>query len=291
MEKISVIVCAYNRQAYLQKCIESIMKSDYPNLEIIVINDGSTDGTAQILETLNQADSRIRLMHKRKNEGVGAARNDGLDMAIGDYILFVDSDDWIDSNHISDLYDLLQRTESDVAVCNFSRFYQETGSFQVQITDADYYESVYSPQEWFKFQYGHPNNLSLCFTVPWVKLYRKSLFDHVRYPEGVWGDDDRTTWKLYLLCNRIAYMNRSSLVYRVNESSMTSTADQATIFHLEPVIERIKVLSLIGFDLSRELAAYRWRHRVHLQSSLAKGDMVTYQDLLYQKTLIEKYGK
>lgn len=290
MEKVSVIVPVYNGEKHLRQCVESIMTQDYQNLEILLINDGSTDGTALLCEQLRYQDSRVRVVHKVKNEGLGAARNTSLEVATGDYIVFVDADDWIDPNHVSDLHDLLTRTGSDVAISNFTQYYEETGQFNLHIGIDDYYEAVYSPEEWFAFQYGVGHNISLCFTVPWSKMYKKSLFEYILYPTDGFGEDDRTTWKTYLAANRIAYMHRSSLIYRVNAGSMTQTADQATIFSTEPVAERLEVLGLLGFDLSREIAAYKWRSQINRDSKLRNGDVVAYKNLEFRKRMIDKYG-
>lgn len=290
MEKVSVIVPVYNGEKHLRQCVESIMAQDYKNLEILLINDGSTDGSALLCEQLRKQDRRVRVVHKVKNEGLGAARNTSLEVATGDYIVFVDADDWIDPNHVSDLHELLTRTGSDVAISNFTQYYEETGQFNLHIAADDYYEAVYSPEEWFAFQYGVGHNISLCFTVPWSKMYKKSLFEYILYPTDGFGEDDRTTWKTYLAANRIAYMHRSSLIYRVNAGSMTQTADQATIFSTEPVAERLEVLGLLGFDLSREIAAYKWRSQINRDSKLRNGDVVAYKNLEFRKRMIDKYG-
>lgn len=290
MEKVSVIVPVYNGEKHLRQCVESIIAQDYKNLEILLINDGSTDGSALLCEQLRKQDSRVRVVHKRKNEGLGAARNTSLEVATGEYIVFVDADDWIDPNHVSDLHELLTRTGSDIAISNFTQYYEETGQFNLHIAADDYYEAVYSPEEWFAFQYGVGHNISLCFTVPWSKMYKKSLFEYILYPTDGFGEDDRTTWKTYLAANRIAYMHRSSLIYRVNAGSMTQTADQATIFSTEPVAERLEVLGLLGFDLSREIAAYKWRSQINRDSKLRNGDVVAYKNLEFRKRMIDKYG-
>lgn len=127
MEKISVIVPVYNGEKYLEQCVQSIMDQTYENLEILLINDGSSDRSGQIIEDLRTRDQRIRVLHKPKNEGSGAARNSSISMATGNYLLFVDSDDWLDANHVEDLYDLLRRTNSDIAVTNFTQYYESGG--------------------------------------------------------------------------------------------------------------------------------------------------------------------
>lgn len=293
MEKISVVVPVYNGEKYLEQCVQSIMNQTYENLEILLINDGSSDRSGQIIEDLRTRDQRIRVLHKPKNEGSGAARNSSISMATGNYLLFVDSDDWLDANHVEDLYDLLRRTNSDIAVTNFTQYYESGGGgrYNIHIRPEDYYEKVYSPQEWFEMQYGQPSHLSTCFTVPWCKLYKRSLFENIIYYTGDFGDDDWTTWKLYLLSDRIAYMHRASLVYRINEKSQTQTANMATIFSHKPVADRLALLSLLDFDVSREVAAYKWRAHLNRDHALATGDMDAYKELKFQYDVMKKYGK
>ncbi|WP_449462927.1 glycosyltransferase family 2 protein [Streptococcus suis] len=291
MEKISVVVPVYNGERYIKACIESIMKQTYNHLEILIINDGSIDGTALIIEQLRAQDRRIRVLHKKRNEGIGAARNSALDMLTGNYLVFVDSDDWIDPNHVGDLYDLLVRTNSDVAIANFTQYIEETGHYNLHIVENNYYEKVYTPEEWFAFQYGQGNNLSLCFTVPWCKLYKTSLFETILYPTDKHTDDDWTTWKTYLMADRIAYMHRSSYLYRVNAESLTQTADPSTIFSAQPVAERLEVLSLLGFDLSKEVAAYKWRAQLNRDYEIRTGNISEYKKLEFRLKLLEKYGK
>ncbi len=292
MEKISVIVPVFNGAAYLEQCVESILTQYHTNLELILINDGSVDRTGAICEDFRKNDARVRVVHKLQNEGLGAARNTGLEMAVGDYILFLDADDWIDPNHISDLYELMIRTESDVAIANFTRYFQADERYELHIFPEDYYEKVLTPPEWFTYQYGIGQNLSLCFTVPWGKLYKKSLFETILYPTDGYGEDDRTTWKLYINADRIAYMHRSSLLYRVNENSMTQQEkDPATIFGLKAVSERLETLSLLGFPLDAEIKAFEWRAGLAIESALKKGDMVAYKQVQFQLQALKKYRK
>ena len=291
MEKISVIIPAYNAEKYLEQCVESVRTQIYNNIEIIIVNDGSTDRTAEIIERLKEKDSRIRTLHKRINEGIGATRNSALELVTGQYILFLDSDDWIDPNHISDLYNLLVRTDSDVSIANFTRYIESDNRYEIHITDDDYYEQIFTPQEWFTYQYGKPHNLSLCFTVPWGKLYKRSLFDNILYYTGPFGEDDRTTWKLYLVADKIAYMHRSTMVYRVNGESLTQTTERSEVFSVEPVLERLALLSMLGFDLKNEIAAFDWRANLVKNISLANGNVKLYKELQFQLNMIEKYRK
>lgn len=120
MELISVIVPIYNVENYLKRCIESIQKQTYSNLEIILVDDGSPDACPKMCDEMSTQDSRIKVMHK-ENAGQGLARNDGLKIATGEYVTFVDSDDWISEDHIENLYNALVENQADVALGNHTR--------------------------------------------------------------------------------------------------------------------------------------------------------------------------
>ncbi|MDA3769093.1 glycosyltransferase family 2 protein [Streptococcus thermophilus] len=121
MEKISVIVPVYNVESYLERCINSLLNQTYSNLEIILIDDGSTDRSGQICDQYKNRDEFV-VIHK-ENAGLGMARNTGLDVATGKYIIFVDSDDYIDNNMIQSLYEEIQKTSSDTCIGGFKRVY------------------------------------------------------------------------------------------------------------------------------------------------------------------------
>ena len=123
MEKlVSVIIPAYNIERYISRCLDSIMAQTYNNLEIIVIDDGSKDQTAEILDDYQKRDSRIIVVHK-ENGGVSSARNNGLDIATGDYISFVDGDDLIESNMYEILVKILEKEKTDIAHCGYQMIY------------------------------------------------------------------------------------------------------------------------------------------------------------------------
>lgn len=291
MKTVSVIIPVYNAEKYLRQCVKSVCAQTYENIEILLINDGSTDSSGLIIEQLRLEDSRIKVFHQPTNVGIGTVRNTGVEMARGEYLAFIDADDWMDPNHIADLVELLERTDSDIAIANFTRYYVSENRYEIHITDQDYYEMVLTSEEWFRYQYGQPHNLSLCFTVPWGKIYKRSLFKNLLYYTDGFGEDDRTTWKLYLMSDKIAYMHRSSLVYRVNETSITQRTKQAEVFSQEPVLERIAILSMLGFDLSQEIAAYKWRAQINRDAKIRAGEIEAYKDLEFTLKLLEKYKK
>ncbi len=292
MEKVSVIVPVYNAGPYLTQCIDSILNQTYHNIELILVNDGSTDGSATICESYRQVDQRVRLINKRLGGGgVGAARNSALPLITGEFVLFVDNDDWLDPNHIEVLYKALKETDSDISIVNFTQFMEERSSYAFHVTEKDYFQEVFTPQEWFSREYNGRFAFSQCFTVPWCKLYKASIFENISYPEDEKVEDDYTTWKLYLMADRIVFTNLALYYHRKRETSVTKTVDSTYVFPLKSIEERVTILSLIGFDISEELRAYRWRLNLHRESYLASGHMQEYQTCLQKIAILEKWNK
>ena len=119
MPEVSVIIPVYNNEKYVEECVRSVQNQTFEDLEILVINDGSTDGSGEILERLLREDKRLRLFHQ-ENKGAGAARNKGLDTASGRYLVFVDGDDWIAPDYIEKLYAAAEERESEMVICGFT---------------------------------------------------------------------------------------------------------------------------------------------------------------------------
>ena len=290
MEKISVIVPVYMSEAYLEKCLDSILQQTYQNLEVILINDGSTDGSAAICQRYKNQDARVKVYHK-PNGGVASSRNRALEAVTGDYIVFVDNDDWLELDHIQSLYDLLKKTDADIAIGNFTQFIEDQGTFLIHVDADSYFEQVYSPFDWFHDQYDGKYNLSQCFTVPWAKLYKAELFKEIVYPTDQKVEDDYTTYKVYLQADKIAYMNKAIYIHRKRSTSVTRTVNLADVYPLKSIEERLTILNLIGAPqklLDKEIQAYKWRLSIHEEESLKRGDMEAYQQILVKKAIETK---
>lgn len=289
-EKISVIIPVYNDEKYLRTCLDSVVKQTYSNLEIILVDDGSTDQSAAICQEYQEKDPRIRLLNQ-KNSGVGASRNAGLAMATGDYVLFVDDDDWLHPQHVEILCNLLKKNKADVAVCNFNNLGRDHKIYY-WVDPNDPFEKNYTVKEWFQLEYHTEfNNISVIFAVPWCKLYKRSLFKHIAYPIDAPVEDDLTTWKTYLLANKISYVNRTLYTHRFQEHNASGAVNESDLFPLEAVEARLSLLKLIGFDTKEEEGAYRWRLQVRADNALKDGNYVKYQDAKQKLAILKKYGK
>ena len=140
-ELISVIIPVYNVEQYLAECVNSVCRQTYQNLEIILVNDGSTDASGQICQELADKDERIRLIHQG-NQGLSGARNTGIEHSSADYLIFVDSDDWLPEQHVARLYEKLKEYDADIAIGHHCSFRAEDSAFLYYSTE--HFETLYT---------------------------------------------------------------------------------------------------------------------------------------------------
>ena len=190
MDTISVIVPVYNVEKYISQCLDSIINQTYSNIEIICVNDGTRDGSRKILEEYRKKDSRIKIIDK-KNGGLSSARNAGLEVAQGEYISFIDSDDWIEETMIEKLYRNITSLDTDIAICGVHQYDEK----KKEIDDSNkYYTLEYFDKSFdnrsFTYEETKPFIMDVC-VMAWNKLYRRSLIDQeqARFPDGLIFED------------------------------------------------------------------------------------------------------
>ena len=198
---VSVIIPIHNVEKYLGKCIESVTKQTYSNLEIILVDDESPDSCGKICDEWAKKDDRIIVIHK-KNGGLSSARNAGIDICKGDYILFIDSDDYIELDMIEKMYKKIIDTSSDICICNYlweypNKIKKKTFSDKTIVVNND---NIYD------FLY---NEYALLTIVSWNKLYKKQLFENIRFPEGRIHEDQ------YVICDILEHTEK--MVYILDE--------------------------------------------------------------------------
>lgn len=215
---ISVIIPVYNVEKYIAKCIESVINQTYRNLEIIIVNDGSTDKSGTICDIYRNQDSRIKVIHKM-NGGLSAARNAGIEIMSGEYVTFIDSDDYVNRRFIQILYESLVKEDADISICNYRHVYescehsQEIGSSfnEIVFNHDQSLDCLYS--KIYKYQ----------FTTAWGKLYNSNLFNEVRYPVGRNYEDMATTHKVLDLSSKVVYIDVELYYYLVRNTSITKS--------------------------------------------------------------------
>ena len=220
---ISVIIPVYKVEDYLKRCIDSIIAQTYHNLEIILVDDGSPDQCPIICDAYALQDPRIKVMHKA-NEGVGFARNSGLDVCTGEYIMFVDSDDYLSYNAIQVLYERMVFDKSDMAVGKHIDVYENRG-------ENDRFckwmkNDVIFPEDIFTYL-GENNYIAV---VAWGKLYRRRIFDNIRYPFNKSAEDLWVFPSIVEKCTKISVVDAVVYYYYQRSTSIMHTKNEAKIY-------------------------------------------------------------
>lgn len=221
-EKITVIVPVYNVENYLNKCLDSLINQTYKNLEIIVINDGSTDNSGEICQEYAQKDNRI-IYVEQENGGLSDARNAGLERMTGSYVTFVDSDDWVEPNYVEVLHNKLIGYQADIAIGNYYSYNEDEAMYYFHVNSESYYEKLYDNISIFENLYDAKQMKSFSLISAWGKLYKSELFDYIRFDKGKLGEDGYINQKLYLLVQKVIYINQGLYAYRQRSGSITKT--------------------------------------------------------------------
>lgn len=215
---ISVIVPVYKVEPYLRQCIDSILAQTYTDFELILVDDGSPDNCPAICDEYAAKDSRIRVIHQ-ENGGISAARNTGLDIAKGEYIAFVDSDDVVCKTYLERLLQALLAEQADIAVCDMVAF-----------ADGEEPNAEGGRQDPAWSMTGREACLSIYRMdgripiMAWGKLYRTALFDGIRYPMGKIHEDDATTPKVLYCAEKVVLLSDRLYLYRQRAGSIMSSS-------------------------------------------------------------------
>lgn len=214
-EKISVIVPVYNVEKYLKKCISSLINQTYHNLEIILVDDGSSDNSGTICDDFSFMDDRVQVIHK-ENGGLSDARNAGIECAGGAYILFVDSDDFIHPQMVEILYRNLKEKEADISVCCFQEIYEDERKIdfeEIAEENIEVYEDM-AVMEQLVYK-------NLITVVAWNKLYKCDLWKDLRYPRGYIHEDEFVIHELLHMARKTVYTDAKLYYYLQRADSIT----------------------------------------------------------------------
>ena len=252
---ISVIVPVYNVEEYLKQCLDSILEQTFSNYEVILVNDGSTDSSGLICQEYAENDTRIRYFEK-ENGGLSDARNYGIEQARGDYLTFVDSDDFLDASHLSILYNALVNNDADISIANYANYQTSTATFYLH-TFGEYYEKIYTSEELIDdLSFLERNDLS--FSTIWGSLYKKRVFSFLRFPKGVIGEDVALIYKMYTQVDKIVYVHKDTYIYRENDSGISKSKIYPLVTaQLNHVAERLALLAIMGYDVTKHFDRYR----------------------------------
>ncbi len=215
MEKISVIVPVYKVEKYLKKCVDSLLSQTYSPLEVILVDDGSPDACPALCDAYAAKDDRVRVVHK-ENGGLSDARNAGLEIATGDYIAFVDSDDAVLPDMFERLYTALKEQDADMSICNFRRVGEDGVALQKDeilpvldetLTGEQAIEKLFAPRGEY-------------YVVAVNRLYKRTVLDGLRFPKGRIHEDEFLAHHVLARCSRIACISLAGYLYLQREGSI-----------------------------------------------------------------------
>ena len=226
-DKISVIVPIYNTEKYLEECIESLLSQSYTELQIILVDDGSKDGSGAICDRFAGTDNRITVIHK-ENGGLSSARNAGLKAADGEYIAFIDSDDKVDKDYFSLLFAAVNKEEKisfSFCDCTWTRCpkLKKTYDEELLLQDGEF-------GKWLK----NPDSREYVLAViACNKLYRRRFIDGLQFPMGRWHEDEFFTNDVLKRVEKCIFVPKELYYYRENEQSITGSANRLNKRHLD----------------------------------------------------------
>lgn len=225
---ISVIIPVYKTGEHLPKCLQSVLNQSYKNIEIILVDDGSPDNSGELCDTLALTDDRIVVLHK-ENGGLSSARNAGLDIAKGDFVSFVDSDDYIDEKMLEDLHSLITVHNAQIACCGIERLNQE-GHLNYFNTDINEFFVVEKSEALKKLTFNTHITNSLC-----DKLFSVNIFKDLRMTQGIIYEDHDVMHKCIMNASRVVYTGKPYYKYFVNDNSITGGSFSEKHFLFLPV--------------------------------------------------------
>ena len=266
---ISIIIPVYNVEEYIAHCIHNILSQTYSNLEIIIVNDGSLDDSIRIAKELTKDDSRFIYIDK-ENGGQSDARNAGLDIATGDYIFFCDPDDFMFEKSIENLYYASVLTNADIVVGSFCRF--DEGMFYFYPFPKEELLHPVSSKEAIMGMDDEEDYTLLRYSAVWGKLFKKHLFNTIRFPKGKYAEDQFIMWRLYLASDVIVRYQSDVYAYRVNYKGLTQNYNLSHLDFIEAIEERIHTLMEIPeLDYPMELAFNQYKFALKRNLSMLEG--------------------
>ncbi len=277
---ISLVVPIYNVKDYLKRCIVSLINQSYKKLEIILVDDGSTDGSSELCEVLAKGDKRIKVIHKI-NGGLSDARNTGIVNSTGEYISFIDSDDWLSKDSIKILFNNLRDNNTDISSGKMIRVFNDNIN---QFQTIEEKCQVFNKEEALEnMMYLHEITNSAC-----AKMYKREIFNKIRYPKGKLYEDLGTTYKVISECKKISVTNQIIYYYYQNSNS---------IMHYKYNSKRLQALEFAKEEL--EFIEKKYPNiknaaifRLYIECIYILGDMPLFcEDSAIVKKYIKKYRK
>lgn len=237
-DKISVIVPVYNVELYLARCVNSVLAQSYINIEVILVDDGSTDRSGYLCDLMAKDDKRINVIHKQ-NGGLSSARNAGIEHCTGSYVTFIDSDDWVSPLYLEALYKLLTSYDASFAACGLLKTNVSKQSLQVKVDTSRI--KCYSASQYLDIYLRKNGNRTIHYA--WGKLYKRALLKNDQFPVGILNEDVESMFKVLLKSKTIIETDEPLYYYYQNPQSITGASFGENYLSLTDVWKRIAFLA------------------------------------------------
>lgn len=243
---ISVVVPVYNVEPYLKQCVDSLLGQTYSNIEIILVDDGSTDGSSMMCDEYSQQHDEVKVIHQR-NQGLSAARNAGLEIATGEYITFVDSDDWLEECMVEQCIQLMQKYQAEVCGVVFLKEYPDRSEINEVLT----HQTMCYSSKTALTKYLFNSNLTVCVCG---KVWKKSLWEDIRCPYGRLHEDQMTTYKLLDKAKNVVFYPAALYHYRQRSGSIGHSSFSPKSYDLlEAIDEQYEFISNKYPDIKKSI--------------------------------------
>lgn len=253
---ISIIIPVFNLENYIKNCLDSILLQTYKNLEILIVDDGSTDTSPSICDSYSDIDSRIKVFHTQ-NGGAAHARNIALKHMTGDLVTFIDGDDYVDSSYIEMLYNNMINKNADISICKWIDVYDNSSHKALPSTFTKTFDR-YSGLKALMYQIDFDSAM-------WVKLYKSKLFDGITFPEGNLYEDLAIIYKIFDRANTIAYTDYAGYFYMIRKTGTTLIKFKPQKMDLIDVIDEMQYYILNKYpDLKKSVFSRVARANFHI---------------------------
>ena len=287
--QVSIIIPVYNVEPYLRQCLDSVLGQTFKNFEVLLVNDGSTDNSGFICQEYVEKDNRVRYFEK-ENEGVSSARNFGIKHSRGEYITFIDSDDWVEPNYLEIFYKTIKEKDADIVVANYCTFRKKDATFLFHVAETNE-ALVFQPDDAF-FNYMFSTfSTDISWGSACSKLFKKPLFECLYFSEDIsWAEDFDLMYKLFLVSKCIVYLHKAPYCYRDRGDSASKAPWEEPIYQSLKVSEdRLLNLALAGIDLTEARQHYigllQWM-KYNMGTVWNMTDTVTYKKIEHQLWLL-----
>lgn len=278
---ISIIIPVYNVEQYLDKCLQSVIHQTYQDIEIILVDDGSSDNSGILCDKWQEKDSRIKVIHK-SNGGLSNARNVAIEQANGEYLMFIDSDDIVSNDLCKELFEMLKNNNADISICNATHIFDDRFDFKNTGEIHCYSRNEAICQLWYQKSF---------LPSAWGKLYKKELFKKTKFTEGIIFEDVDIMHKLFYQCNKIVYGEMELYGYVHHENSITTKKYSKKDNVILDICDKINQFAS-DKDISLQNAAKSYNVTGALRVYLNAPNTPEYKEAIEKaKKIIKKYGK